>query len=137
MKVTLFVPVRNEITGIRQIMPKIRREWVDEILVVDGGSTDGTLEFLRSEGLRVVVQEERGRGVAFRIGVREARGEHVVFYSLDGNEDYVQVGQDGKYSFILPGAGTYTIRVIPPIKGMTYTVPVAKKYRLTFKTGTV
>ncbi|MFI5377901.1 MAG: SdrD B-like domain-containing protein [Tepidisphaerales bacterium] len=54
---------------------------------------------------------------------------------LDGNEDFVQVGLDGKFSFILPGAGTYTIRVIPPVAGMTYSKPAAKKYTLKFKTG--
>jgi hypothetical protein len=56
---------------------------------------------------------------------------------LDGNEDFVQVGLDGRFSFVLPGAGTYTIRIIPPASGMTYTKPVARKYTLKLKTGQV
>ena len=34
----------NEVDGIKQIMPLVKREWVDELIVVDGGSTDGTIE---------------------------------------------------------------------------------------------
>ena len=55
---------------------------------------------------------------------------------LDGNEDFVQVGQDGRYSFILPGAGTFTIRT-ERFAGMSVTTPFAKKYRLTFKTAQI
>ncbi len=42
MKTTLFVLAYNEIEGMKAIMPRIKKEWVDEIIIVDGGSTDGT-----------------------------------------------------------------------------------------------
>ena len=38
MRVTLLIPTLNEVEGMKQIMPCIRREWVDQILIVDGGS---------------------------------------------------------------------------------------------------
>ena len=41
MKLTLLIPTMNEIDGVKVIMPQIQRNWVDEILIVDGGS-DGT-----------------------------------------------------------------------------------------------
>ena len=44
MKVSLLAMTLNEINGMKAIMPKIRRDWVDQIIVVDGGSTDGTVE---------------------------------------------------------------------------------------------
>lgn len=47
MKVTLLIPVLNEIGGMKEIMPKIRREWYDQLIVVDGGSGDGTIEFAK------------------------------------------------------------------------------------------
>jgi len=85
VKVTLFVPVRNEITGIRQIMPKIRREWVDEILVVDGGSTDGTREYFQENGYKVLPQKSRGIGGAYWECVDAAEGEAIIAFSPDGN----------------------------------------------------
>ncbi len=60
---------------------------VDECLVVDGGSTDGTVEFFKERGIRVIPQKIKGRGEAFRIAVREAKGNYLVFFSPDGNED--------------------------------------------------
>ena len=85
MRVTLFLPVRNEITGLRRILPKIRRDWVDEILAIDGSSTDGTREYLLDAGIRVVNQKSRGVGGACWECLREASGDAVIEFSPDGN----------------------------------------------------
>lgn len=84
---TLVILTLNEIEGVREIVPRIPARCVDEILVVDGGSTDGTLEFFAERGIRTIRQQERGRGNAFRVAVREARHPWLVFFSPDGNED--------------------------------------------------
>ena len=44
MSVDLLVLTLNEVDGIRKIMPQIDQKWVDHIIIVDGGSTDGTVE---------------------------------------------------------------------------------------------
>ena len=54
--VTLLVPTLNEIVGMKAIMPLIQREWVDQIIILDGGSTDGTIEWARDNGYFVHVQ---------------------------------------------------------------------------------
>ena len=59
----------------------------DEVFAVDPGSTDGTLAFFEEKRLRVLIQEKRGRGEAFRIAAREAAGEVLCFFSADGNEN--------------------------------------------------
>ena len=47
MKVTLLIPTLNEIQGMKEIMPRIKKEWVDQIIIIDGDSTDGTLEYAK------------------------------------------------------------------------------------------
>ena len=59
-KVTLLIPTLNEIDGMKVIMPQINRDWVHQILILDGGSTDGTIEWARENGYEVYVQKEAG-----------------------------------------------------------------------------
>lgn len=87
MKSSLIILTLNEIEGVSTLYDRIPFDAVDECLVVDGGSTDGTVEFFRDRGIRVVPQEIKGRGEAFRIAVKEANGDHLIFFSPDGNED--------------------------------------------------
>lgn len=84
---TLVLLTLNEIDGVRALVPQLHLDSVDEVLVVDGGSSDGTREFFEAHGIRVVVQERTGRGEAFRVAVKESFGAHLVFFSPDGNED--------------------------------------------------
>ncbi len=86
MKITLFVPTLNEIEGMRAIMPRVKREWVDEILVVDGGSTDGTLEYAKEMGYRIIHQTKtKGITGAYQEGIPHITGDIVVSFSPDGN----------------------------------------------------
>ncbi len=87
MKSSLIILTLNEIEGVRTLYDRIPFDAVDECFVVDGGSTDGTVEFFRERRIRVVSQEIKGRGEAFRIAVKEAEGNHLIFFSPDGNED--------------------------------------------------
>ncbi|GBD97526.1 MAG TPA: glycosyltransferase [Nitrospirae bacterium] len=86
-KSSLVILTLNEIEGISALFDKIPFNEVDESFVVDGGSTDGTVEFFRERGVRVVSQKSRGRGEAFRIAERESSGDYLIFFSPDGNED--------------------------------------------------
>lgn len=86
-KRSLILLTLNEIEGLRALVDRLPLAEADECFAVDGGSTDGTVEFLTGRGIRVVGQSRRGRGQAFRIGAETAQGEHLVFFSPDGNED--------------------------------------------------
>lgn len=87
MKKTLVLLTLNEIEGTRAVFDQIPQDAADELLVVDGGSTDGTVEFLEERKVRVVGQEKKGRGEAFRIAFAESDGDALCFFSPDGNED--------------------------------------------------
>ena len=86
MKSSLIILTYNEIEGIKALFERIPFKEVDEAFIIDGGSTDGTIEFFEKRGIRVIRQKIRGRGEAFRVGMREARGDYLIFFSPDGNE---------------------------------------------------
>jgi len=97
-RITLVVFTYNEVTGLRQLIGKIPLEAVDEVFAVDGGSNDGTLGILETQGIKVILQEIKGRGEAFRLAMKEATSDYVIFFSPDGNEDPQDILQFRKYA---------------------------------------
>jgi len=84
---TLVILTLNEIEGIKALYSKIPFDKADEVLVIDGGSQDGTIEFFKEKDVPVHIQEIRGRGEAFRLACKVSKGNYLVFFSPDGNED--------------------------------------------------
>ena len=68
-------------------MPKIKKEWADEIVIVDGGSTDGTIEECEKMGFEVVIQKNKGHGGAILTGVNHTKSDQIVIWSPDGNHE--------------------------------------------------
>jgi glycosyltransferase involved in cell wall biosynthesis len=85
VKSTLAVLVLDEIEAIQKVLPQIQRDWVDEIIVVDGGSTDGTIEYCESQGLKVLRQKERGYGRGMHEVIAIAKGDIIIEFMGDGN----------------------------------------------------
>lgn len=75
----------NEIIGVKEIMPKISKHWCDQILVVDGGSTDGTVEWCRDNEFDVYVQKKKGFRHAYVEAMPLIKGEVIITFSPDGN----------------------------------------------------
>lgn len=85
MKVTLLVLTLNEIDGMKAIMPRVRKEWCDQLIILDGGSTDGTIEYANEQGYFVYVQEKPGFRHAYTEVLPYIEGDVVVTFSPDGN----------------------------------------------------
>lgn len=85
MKTTLVVMTLNEIEGMKAIMPQVKRAWCDQILVVDGGSTDGTVEYAREMEYDVYIQKAPGLRSAYREAWPLIKGDWLITFSPDGN----------------------------------------------------
>ena len=86
MSVAIIILTLDEIQGISEIMPKLKKEWAETIVFVDGGSTDGTVEKAKELGFEVIHQHNKGEGNACRIGVEQTKSDFVLFFSPDGND---------------------------------------------------
>lgn len=86
-RVVAVIPVLNEVEALPGVLREIPRDLVDEVVVVDGGSTDGTREAGEAGGARVVLEPRRGYGRACLTGVESSDAEIVVFLDGDGSDD--------------------------------------------------
>lgn len=84
MRVAAIIPAWNEAETIGPVIDAARAaRLVDEVIVVDNGSTDETAEIAASRGARVVVETTQGKGEAMRRGVASTSASVIVFLDAD------------------------------------------------------
>jgi len=89
MKLSVIIPVYNEVTSIQEIIHRVQvTRLADEIIVVDDGSSDGTREKLSAfdgvDGVHVLIHEKnQGKGAAVRTGLAAARGDVLIIQDAD------------------------------------------------------
>jgi DNA-binding response OmpR family regulator len=115
--ITILIPVLNEEGSIPQVLAQIPK-WVDEVLLVDGHSTDKTVEVATKAYPHIIVitQPGKGKGDALRCGLEAAKSDIIVTMDGDGSMDPTEIpffvgallsGADYvKGSRFLQGAGT-------------------------------
>src|ERR1700734_432436 len=84
-KITVIIPCLNEEQGIESVMRRMP-DFVDEVIVVDNGSTDRTSDVAKSYGAKVIHEDVRGYGRAYKTGFASASGDIII--TLDGDQSY-------------------------------------------------
>lgn len=93
MQLTVIIPALNEANNLRVLLPRLSQVLAalvpagHEVIVVDGGSTDATVELGESLGAKVILQEEPGYGGALKAGFRAAEGDYLLTLDADLSHD--------------------------------------------------
>lgn len=116
--VSVIIPTMNEAENLPLVLPYIPMDWVDEIILVDGRSTDNTPQVAKSilPFIKVVLERTPGKGAAMQAGYRAASGDILIVLDADGSHDpreiprYIKALMEGadfvKGSRFTPGGGT-------------------------------
>jgi dolichol-phosphate mannosyltransferase len=82
--VSLVIPTKNEAENLEEVFRACEPHG-DEILIVDGHSTDNTRELAEELGARVILDNGKGKGDGIRVAAENVRGDIVVFIDADGS----------------------------------------------------
>jgi glycosyltransferase involved in cell wall biosynthesis len=84
MNVTAIIPTKNEETNVKWVIEECKK-YADEVIVIDGHSTDKTREIAEKCGVKVYLDNQKGKGDAIRVGIQKATGDIIVFIDADGS----------------------------------------------------
>jgi glycosyltransferase involved in cell wall biosynthesis len=88
---TLVIPALNEEESLGHVLAAVNTELLIEIILVDGGSRDRTVDIAKANGARVIQEPRPGYGRACAAGAAHAQGEIIIFMDADGADDPRQI----------------------------------------------
>jgi glycosyltransferase involved in cell wall biosynthesis len=122
-RVSVVIPTHNEAQNLVHVLPKLP-SLVSEVILVDGHSTDNTIEVAQQllPTIRVIRQKGKGKGDAVRLGFAACTGDIIVMLDADGSADPHEIprfveallaGHDfAKGSRFLQGGGSHDITLL-------------------------
>lgn len=87
MKLALCLVTLNEIEGCKKDVPRLPQQGFEQVFAIDGGSTDGTVEYLHSQGVTVYAQDVRGYNGAYIAAFRRCEADALVLFHPKGTID--------------------------------------------------
>ncbi|MHB8855356.1 MAG: glycosyltransferase [Bellilinea sp.] len=133
-RVSVIIPTLNEAKNLPLVLPYLPIAWIDEVILVDGRSTDNTVEVAHTllPTIKVVMEHKKGKGAAMNAGYRAATGEILIVVDADGSNDpreiprFVQALMMGadmvKGSRFAHGAGTTDMPFIRQLGNSFFTI---------------
>jgi glycosyltransferase involved in cell wall biosynthesis len=121
--ISVIVPARNEADNLQYVLPRIP-SFVDEVILVDGHSTDNTIAEAKRwlPSIRIIEQDGKGKGDAIKLGLAAATGNIIILLDADGSADPLEIadfvdvllaGNDfAKGSRFLKGAKSHDITLL-------------------------
>ena len=133
--VSVVIPTLNEAENLPYVLPRIP-DWIDEIIIVDGRSTDNTIEVAQNicPQARIVREERPGKGVALRTGFEAAASDIIVMLDADGSTNPYEIpafvgalmaGMDyAKGTRFAQGGGTWDMPLIRRLANLGFIILV-------------
>jgi len=87
--VSVVIPTLDEAENLPLVLPYLPMDWIDEVLLVDGRSTDSTVDIARDlmPSINVVMEPRLGKGAALRAGYQNSSGDIIIVMDADGSND--------------------------------------------------
>ena len=142
-RVTAVIPTRNEARNLPHVLRALPA-LVDEVVIVDGRSTDGTVDVARRLRPDAIIDQQpgRGKGDALAHGFGLATGDIVVMLDADGSTDPAEIprfveallgGADmAKGSRFRPGGGSVDLTAVRSLGNRALTALVNRVHRTSF-----
>ena len=84
MIISLVICCKNEERSLASVIHSVKK-YVDEIIVIDGHSTDTSRSVVKQNGIKVFIDNGKGKGAGVQLGIRKATGDIIVFMDADGS----------------------------------------------------
>ncbi len=110
LRVSIIMPCLNEAetlgAAINEALAALQASGTaGEVIVVDNGSTDGSIEIVLASGARLIQAKERGYGMALRKGLDAALAPYAIYADCDGSYDFGETGNLARQAGSRRGSG--------------------------------